>query len=99
LQGQKNMTIIKKRIRFNKKKTKERWNCKKKKTIAKTIINKKVIVIKKIETKSDRWKYQLWMKLKTILNLINYSKLKKIATKRTRMKLKKPFNFIKYSKI
>jgi hypothetical protein len=27
---------------------------KKKKTIAKTIINKKVIVIKKIETKSDR---------------------------------------------
>jgi hypothetical protein len=50
---------------------------KKKKTIAKTIINKKVIVIKKIETKSDRWKYQLWMKLKTILNLINYSKFKK----------------------
>ena len=31
LQGQKNMTIIKKRIRFDKKKTKERWNCKKKK--------------------------------------------------------------------
>jgi hypothetical protein len=34
----------------------------------------KKIVIKRIKTKSDRWKYWLRMKLKTILNLINYSK-------------------------
>jgi hypothetical protein len=62
---------------------------KKKKTIAKTIINKKVIVIKKIETKSDRWKYQLWMKLKTILNLINYSKLKKNCNKENKDEIEK----------
>jgi hypothetical protein len=36
--------------------------------------------------------------IKKILNLINYSKYKKITTKRIEMKLKKPFNFIKYFK-
>jgi predicted metal-binding transcription factor (methanogenesis marker protein 9) len=34
----------------------------------------KEMVIKRIEIKSDRWKYWLGMKLKTILNLINNSK-------------------------
>jgi hypothetical protein len=60
-----------------------------KKKIAKTILNKKVIVIKKIETKSDRWKYQLWMKLKTILNLINYSKFKKNCNKENKDEIEK----------
>ena len=38
------------------------------------------------------------MKLKTILNLINYSKYKKLQQQKTWMKLKKPLNFMKYSK-
>jgi hypothetical protein len=35
-------------------------------------------VIKGLRIKSNRWKYWFRMKLKTILNLINYSKLKKL---------------------
>jgi hypothetical protein len=42
----------------------------------------KHIVIKRIWTKYDILKYQLWMKLKTILNLINYSKLKKLQQRK-----------------
>jgi len=38
----------------------------------------KKIVTKRIEIKCDRWKYWIGMKLKTILNLINYFKYKKL---------------------
>ena len=39
------------------------------------------------------------MKLKTILNLINYYKYKKNCNKENRDEIEKPLNFIKYSKI
>ena len=52
LQGKKKYN--KKKIRFDRKKTNEWWNCQK-------ILQKpsKKITIKKTETKSDRWKYLL----------------------------------------
>jgi hypothetical protein len=51
--GQKN-TTIKIELNLTRKTTKDWWNCKKKKMPKPS----KKIVIKRIEIKSDRWKYQ-----------------------------------------
>jgi hypothetical protein len=69
LQGE--IIAIKKRIRFDRKKTQEWWNCVKKKTISKTILNK---INNNQKNENQIWQIKNFIGDEIENNFINYSK-------------------------
>jgi hypothetical protein len=69
LQGE--IIAIKKRIRFDRKKTQEWWNCVKKKTISKTILNK---INSNQKNENQIWQIKNSIGDEIENNFINYSK-------------------------